>query len=300
MFNGKTFQYAKRREVLAKGENFFDYQSISSSIEKKIEKLYSSIPQDTEKGTNLYIYGELFGGKYPHKDVKEEEGLQPIQTGVYYSPKIEFYAFDIQIENSSGKSYMDYVDALRLFKDNGILCAEPLFIGKYEQCLSFEFKFESTIPKKLGYPPIKGNIAEGIVIKPMTNIYVESKKGSFRPILKLKPKEFMEDSRFHQAEKWENEVKEEGLSNYDMLTFEALPLITEQRIETAKSKIGKITKENADKLLQEFIDDIILKIKDDFEKEYSQLSSNEKEEFRKLIKKESLVLFKSYFNKNLK
>lgn len=296
MYNGKEFVYAKRREIIPKVENFFDHLSITSFIEPKIAKLFTLF----EDVTNLYVYGELFGGKYPHDDVKPIEGIQAIQTGVYYSPKIEFYAFDIQIENSKGKFYVDYEESIIKFKKCEMLCAEPLFIGKYEQCLSFEFKFETTIPKKLGYPTIKGNIAEGIVIKPLTTIYVESKKGKFRPILKVKPKEFMEDSRFHQAEKWETEIKKEKVSNYEMLIFEALPLITEQRIETAKSKIGKITKENADQLLNEYIDDILLKIKEDFEKEYEGLSTLEKEEFRKLIKKESVSLMKQYFNKNLK
>ena len=50
----------------------------------------------------LYIFGELFGGGYPHPDfpfVPEEL----VQTGIYYCPGLEFYAFDIATVSSGSK-----------------------------------------------------------------------------------------------------------------------------------------------------------------------------------------------------
>lgn len=45
----------------------------------------------------IFIYGELFGGEYPHPEVNPVSGVQAIQTGVYYSPRIEYCAFDIAV-----------------------------------------------------------------------------------------------------------------------------------------------------------------------------------------------------------
>lgn len=55
----------------------------------------------------------------------------------------------------------------------------------------------------LNLPPLqKVNKAEGIVIKPIKSIYIETRKGKIRPIIKNKIPEFAEDSRYHQAQKW--------------------------------------------------------------------------------------------------
>ena len=42
--------------------------------------------------------------------------------------------------------------------------------------------FDSTIPELLGLPPLADNKAEGIAIKPMQSIEVETKKGRLRPV----------------------------------------------------------------------------------------------------------------------
>lgn len=46
--------------------------------------------------TIVKVYGELFGGCYPHKDVTPSKNkVKRIQKGVWYSPYVRFYAFDI-------------------------------------------------------------------------------------------------------------------------------------------------------------------------------------------------------------
>lgn len=70
--------------------------------------------------------------------------------------------------------------------------AKPLFIGKYEDCLNFNIKFESRIPKNFQLPALPGNQAEGVVIKPMREILVTTKKGITRAIVKKKAPEFAE------------------------------------------------------------------------------------------------------------
>jgi len=80
--------------------------------------------------------GELFGGAYPHKDVPANPKVKPVQTGIWYSPNIEFIAFDLafEVENSAttGRQYADYESAIAVFTKAKLFYAEPLFVGKYE------------------------------------------------------------------------------------------------------------------------------------------------------------------------
>lgn len=45
----------------------------------------------------VLLFGELCGGRYPHPEVQPDTRVEAVQTGVYYSPTIEFYAFDIAL-----------------------------------------------------------------------------------------------------------------------------------------------------------------------------------------------------------
>jgi hypothetical protein len=51
----------------------------------------------------VLLFGELCGGRYPHPDVEPDARVEAVQTGVYYSPTIEFYAFDIALELAGGR-----------------------------------------------------------------------------------------------------------------------------------------------------------------------------------------------------
>ena len=110
----------------------------------------------------MSIYGELFGGEYPHPNVPKivchfqtiihnyQSELQAVQTGIYYCPSLEFYAFDVAIQTKGAeRDYLDYDAAIALFKEAKLFYAEPLFTGSYEECLEFPIKFKTTIPGKL-------------------------------------------------------------------------------------------------------------------------------------------------------
>ena len=57
--------YAKRKEILEKNDEFFNYKSILEEIQPKIKKIFEEIK---EKKNSISIYGELFGGEYPHEE----------------------------------------------------------------------------------------------------------------------------------------------------------------------------------------------------------------------------------------
>ncbi len=79
--------------------------------------------------TRLYVYGELFGGHYPHPDITSTStstsastststsSASAVQTGVWYAPDLRFCAFDIAYDDATGQhTFIDYGVACELFK----------------------------------------------------------------------------------------------------------------------------------------------------------------------------------------
>ena len=84
-------KFAKRKEFLSWTDDFFGFQLVVNRLENKVLRLFEQLEKDLP-ARKWQIYGELFGGHYPHPDVPAKENLFPIQTGVYYSPDIHFCA----------------------------------------------------------------------------------------------------------------------------------------------------------------------------------------------------------------
>jgi len=118
---------------------------------------------------SVIIYGEYFGGWYPHKDVKQEGpgAGAPVQKGIVaYAPGHHFFAFDVCIDGV----YLDYDAARDLLQRAGFpIVATPIVRGTFDDCMRFDVdSFQTTIPSLLGIPPCQGfSTAEGLVIRPV-------------------------------------------------------------------------------------------------------------------------------------
>jgi Rnl2 family RNA ligase len=133
--DGSEVRFAKRKEFLQSDEDFFDYQSLRAQLVHQVKEIFKILQAERTRTLRVFVYGELFGGDYPHPEVPEIPYVQAVQTGIYYSPKIEYCAFDIAVEengNSNSRAYQDYDKALKIFQQVGIMGAEALFIGKYD------------------------------------------------------------------------------------------------------------------------------------------------------------------------
>jgi Rnl2 family RNA ligase len=139
--------------------------------------------------TSVSVFGEMFGGLYPHPDVARVNNVSLIQKGVYYSPIHEFYGFDIYVFDGDDGRYLDVEEANALFERYGFFYARRLFQGSLKECLEYPNAFNSNIPEWLGLPPIEGNICEGVVIRPITPMYFRN--GS-RVLIKNKNEKFAE------------------------------------------------------------------------------------------------------------
>jgi Rnl2 family RNA ligase len=120
----------------------------------------------------VHIYGELFGGSYPHPQV-EQEMSQPVQCGVWYAPGLHFQAFDVAVDIEGVRSFLSFEIAREACETCGLPFAVPLCTGTLSECLEYPVEFETTIPVRLGLPGIPvasdgtQNLAEGVVIRPL-------------------------------------------------------------------------------------------------------------------------------------
>lgn len=283
VYENHSLGFAKRKDFLKWTDDFFGFQTVAMALENKIMELFEQLSLDV-KAERYILYGELFGGKYPHPEVQPDEQVQAIQTGVYYCPSVSFCAFDLAFESGDQKHYLDYEAAIGYFERFGIFHATPLFTGRFNEALSFNTRIPSAIPAQLGLPPLEGNIIEGVVIKPMN--HSKLKELSERPILKLKNKEFDEEKKFHEAEKWS--YIPEARSQSEELSFiveEMSNYINRNRLDSVLSKTGALKLDDHERLREikaEFLQDILT----DFDLEHKlwkELSETEKQWIEKRI-----------------
>jgi len=289
VYDNGVLKFAKRKEYLTWNDDFFGFQLVINQIETNIIRLFEEL-STTIKGTKFIIYGELFGGKYPHATVEADSNVHAIQTGVYYSPTINFCAFDIAIETegTGPKKYVDYETAISYFEKHHIFYAKPLLIGKFGDAVNFNTRINSTIPKQLHLPELTENLIEGVVIKPYNQL--DTVIVSSRPIIKLKNKEFDEEKKFHQAEKWTYvpaiSSKSEDLS---FILDELRNYITENRLESAISKIGALNLANKQRIAdikKEFFKDALIDFNENNENLLEELSIEEQNWIYERVKAE--------------
>lgn len=220
---------------------------------------------------SVIIYGECFGGYYPHPDVENDNSVKKIQGRVYYSPKHEFMVYDIFCILEDSSFFLDYNNFWYITEETNFPRIPAHFIGSFEECLKQPNMFQTEIPEILGYPRIENNIAEGIVIKPYE--YKKFQNGE-RVILKSKNEKFAEKNKKEPKEKIE--FSEEGKIIYNNI----LEYITENRLRNVLSKFDQITDKDFGKLIKAFMEDIM----EDYNKENEEEIEIDKKE-RKLISK---------------
>lgn len=232
--NGGRARGASRRRLLDENEPFFGYQTVRESLADALRNVADKFA-DAE---TVCVYGELFGGGYPHTDVAPVPNVQPVQTGVWYAPDIRFAAFDVAVTENGVRRYVDFERAQTVLRGAGVPVVAPLFTGTWERATDFSPRFDSTIPATLGLPPLPTgtNLAEGIVVRPLREIAGLA----VRPLLKVKITEFAEDVRFHEAQKWDapTEVSRGYNDALDRMKWAAYNRVTENRLNAAISKVG--------------------------------------------------------------
>ena len=217
-------QFGKRKEWLAPDAAFFGWQLIAPELTEKARAVAKAIgaPQ-------VMLYGELFGGGYPHPDVPAIAGLSPVQTGVWYAPDLRWAMFDALVatgDNDAGE-LLAFAEVEALAADAGLLVPPVLGRGRRDELDRIAIAAATEVPALLGLPPIGNNLREGFVIKPDRRCAPDA-----RPILKRKLPDF-DDARFDGAEGWAP-----GHLAVGELVAWAQRLVNSARVASARSKVG--------------------------------------------------------------
>jgi Rnl2 family RNA ligase len=287
-FDGAEFRASSRTAFLTDDLDFYNWQKVLVDNREKIKQIYDTLKSTNKDISQVIVYGELFGGSYPHPDVPKVKTAKRLQKGVYYHPDNLFYAFDIRVDDR----YLTVDETNRLFESSGLFYAKPLFRGTLEECLTYPNKFPSQISQWLELPPIEDNVAEGIVIKPVETRYLNVGE---RVILKSKNEKFEERKAIKKnpvIKKEESPLSESGAH----LLQELGSLVTENRLDNVLSKRGEtpypVPKDYFGDVMKEFSLDVWEEFNKDFKTEYEKLENVEQKKISKEMNQEAAKLVK--------
>ena len=85
----------------------------------KVLKLFSDIKAKYPEVTQISVFGEMFGGLYPHDGVKARQKVSLIQKCICYTPDHEFYGFDIYLFTEESGRFLPVDEVNELFEDCG-------------------------------------------------------------------------------------------------------------------------------------------------------------------------------------
>jgi Rnl2 family RNA ligase len=276
--DGETVYAGKRTGLIEADEKFYDYEKLLERYNEKVLSLFSAIKQKYPDTVTVTVYGEIFGGNYPHHDVKNDSKIICIQKGVYYSPYHEFYAYDLYVTGTASGRYLSVAESNLFFEQQAFFYAKTLFRGTLEDCLQYSNEFPSLISVWMGLPPIDDNVCEGVVIRPEEVVYLHN--GS-RLMLKNKNSRFAEKKSVKKRQpKLLVEVSYSEVLNNMLEVVEEY--VTENRMNNVTSKIGHVSiPKDTGKLIGLFSKDIL----DDFMKEHSGNYAKLEKSEQKIINK---------------
>lgn len=289
--NGKEVITAKRTDLIEADEDFFNSKAVLKKYESRIKTLFEHLSK-TRNLETLTVFGEIFGGGYPHKDVPKNENAVLVQHGIYYHPENEFFAFDILIDHNE---YLDNQSVNELFEQFDFIYAKTLFKGSLNSCLAHSNSFKTTLPAEFGLPEIEGNICEGIVIRPLAPLFFG---GGSRVIIKNKNEEWAENNNFIDPEILKTFIRsDDSLSEEaEELCEEVYKYISKNRLVNVLSKIGTVNpKKDLGKILGMFNKDILADFLKEFKTEYDALEKFESKAINKFVSKHASQIVAEHF-----
>lgn len=284
--DGKDIKVAKRTSLIAEDENFNNYTYVVNKYEKAITALFKLIKNDFPETEMITVFGEIFGGSYPHPALEIQRGMTRIQKGVFYSPENDFYAFDICLNHTH---YLDVTIANTYFEKVGLFYAKTLFAGTFSECLEYPNAFESKVHEWLGLPTIEDNICEGTIIKPLISRRFGNGE---RVIFKNKNEKWTEKSRVkrHHVQKPD---AVEILSDFEKeLMHTLLGYLNENRLMNVQSKLGEFTPKQTGKTIGLFAKDALEDFVIDHETDWNNTEKKHQKVMTKILNREAATVVK--------
>lgn len=222
---GDVVQFGKRKAWLRHDDPFFGWQLLRAPLTVAVQAAKARLGAHT-----VVLYGELYGGAYPHPDVAPVPGLAPVQTGIWYAPDLRYAVFDVLVasgEDDEGE-FLAHREVVALAREIGLDSPPVLHSGPRAAVLMVPVRQATRVPIGLGLPELAGNFAEGVVLKPDARA-----RPSARIVYKQKITEF-DELRFGESEAWDPEQR----LDLAALLAHAQRLVNPPRIASAASKWG--------------------------------------------------------------
>ncbi|MCA9692017.1 MAG: RNA ligase [Myxococcales bacterium] len=235
--DGEEVRFGKRKAWLDDDAPFLGWQLVRAGLCEAVRAIHATLG----RGGDLYLYGELFGGGYPHADVAALPGLSPVQTGIWYAPGLAWAPFD-GLHAPAGDAAAVFLahDQLTALADAvGLITPPRLGVGTRRELMALDVRFPTRVPALLGLPELADNIAEGFVLKPAGEL-----PAAGRPLIKHKIPEFSE-ARFDESAAFDDGAY---LSLAELLQL-AAAMVNAARIASARSKVGEAREALVDEVI---------------------------------------------------
>ena len=222
--DGRRTRIGKRKAWLADDEPFFGWQLLRAGFEQAARAALA------DGAAAVRIYGELHGGHYPHPDVPPVPGASAVQTGVWYCPDVRFALFDVldHADPDDPGTYRTYAAVARVAEAAGLDVVPRLGHGTRASLDAVPVRCQTRVPRRRGLPPLDGNLAEGLVLRPDAALAPQD-----RTVVKVKIEEF-DEQRFGESLPWDPYT---GLTAEELARI-AAAMVNPPRIAGARSKVG--------------------------------------------------------------
>ncbi|KAL0491996.1 RNA-editing ligase 1, mitochondrial [Acrasis kona] len=302
----KIVKCARRTAEITDPKSYFPeaVKTVREKYNKCAENLYDSVVDlfknsDFGAVAKVTIYGELFGGRYPHPEVENVALQKPIFTEVSYTPNFDFYGFDVLVTFSDNRTtWLTPDELLQEFPKAGfIIHAKPLFRGTFEEALGYNTEFGSTLPSLFyNLPPLTEkhlesdpvvNIVEGVVIKPNTNFHIRQE----RIIIKKKNLKFTEKKEFVEKTRNINDGLDSDESREAWKNIETF--VTVNRLKNAKSKVGEeLVGKQLSEVVVLFSQDVIKDYWEDHKQEWDKLKLSDQDLLMKKLRRQTFEMIR--------
>lgn len=237
-----SVRFGKRKAWLAEDEPFFGWQLLRGSLRDVARAAFVRVG-----APRLVLYGELYGGGYPHPEVPDR-GLVPVQTGVWYAPDLRWAMFEARALDGEKDQFLSWSEAAALE-----IAMPPLVArGRKVELDARSERFPSRVAAALGLPPLgEGNLAEGLVLKPDVRMAASAYTASKRKIAEMR------EDRFDESQPWDPSRP----MALDRLTDWAGRLTNRPRVASAASKVGR---DDAQAVADEVVLDVLMDLEEAF------------------------------------
>ena len=250
--DGTEVKISKKSQFVGETENFYKANEIRNKYENDILSIFKTLAaKDPFKIESICVYGEIFGGTYPHPDVKRVPNASKAQKGIYYIPHNDFIVFDIIITyETSEERFLVWDHVKELIETTELQTVPELVSGTFEEVMNYTNEGQSQVHKLYGLPTIEDNVMEGIVAKPQVTQFLVD--GS-RVIVKNKNDKWSEKAHAPKRIREKKEISEAIKPIIDEIS----KYITENRLRNVLSHIGKVTNKDFGNINREFVGDIM-------------------------------------------